>query len=181
MNERFKSLLRWGLVGLAVVLLVRSSSGGGCSTLVAEGTPAPSFSVPDAGGRGTWSLEVFEGKPVALVFFATWCPSCRAELPEIARAVGERPGTNVLLLSDEDPGHVGTWLKARGFEIPAAGRASAAWHEYGVRVVPSVVVVGADGKVAFAGQGGTSLSQALELLRPKGDVARGDAAVPRDR
>jgi len=158
-------VIRWVLVGLVLALMMRQASDG-CSTMVEEGTPAPAFALPDAGTGPTWTLESFRGAPIALVFFATWCPSCREELPHIARVLREAPGTKVLLLSDEDPDHVGAWLKAKGFAIPAAGRAGRTWKAYGVNAVPSVVVVGADGTVAYSEQGGGSLVRALSLARP---------------
>jgi len=163
-KERLATVIRWVVLGLAVVVLVRVTFGG-CSTLPAVGTSAPAFTLPDAWGDGTWSLEAFKGAPVALVFFATWCPSCRAELPDIARALAERPGMKVLMLSDEDAPHVGAWLKGHGYAIAAAGRAGPAWRAYGVQAVPSVVVVAADGTIAYAGQGGSSLTEALRMMR----------------
>ena len=163
MKERLSGLLRWVLVGLAVLLMVRSASRG-CSTLPEVGSAASGFSLPDARGGGSWSLEGFKGAPVALVFFATWCPSCRDELPELAKAIVDRPGMKVLLLSDEDAKHVGNWLNGHGYAIPAAGRAGQVWRAYGVNVVPSVVVIGAEGDVVYAGQGGSSLTKALALL-----------------
>lgn len=164
MKERLATVIRWVLIGVAVVLLVRSASGG-CSTLPEVGSPAPGFAVPDAWGSGTWSLEAFQGAPVVLVFFATWCPSCREELPEVTKALASLPAMKVLLLSDEAPQHVGTWLKGHGYAIAAGGAAGPVWRAYGVRVVPSVVVVGADGNIAYAGQGGSALTDALNVAR----------------
>ncbi len=181
MDGRWKTALRWVLVGLAVFLLVRSSSGG-CSTLPGQGEAAPAFTLPDAGGRGAWSLESFGGTPVALVFFATWCPSCREELPDVVRVLKEAPGARVLLVSDEEAGHVGEWLRRRGYEIPAAGRGGETWRAYGVRSVPSVVLVDAQGKVELSGQGAHAVKRALDRVAMAAGASgegRGGEAGPR--
>jgi len=46
------------------------------------GGPAPAFSLRDTEGN-TVSLERFQGKVVLLNFWATWCRSCKEELPGI--------------------------------------------------------------------------------------------------
>lgn len=48
----------------------------------AVGEPAPLFSAVDLQGQ-TVDLETMRGTPVWLVFNATWCANCRAELPDI--------------------------------------------------------------------------------------------------
>jgi cytochrome c biogenesis protein CcmG/thiol:disulfide interchange protein DsbE len=47
------------------------------------GYPAPDFTLTSLDGKPT-KLSDFRGKTVFLNFFATWCPPCRAEMPDIA-------------------------------------------------------------------------------------------------
>ncbi|HEY8486145.1 MAG TPA: TlpA disulfide reductase family protein [Limnochordales bacterium] len=47
------------------------------------GNPAPDFALEDLSGR-TVRLSSLRGRPVLLNFWATWCPPCLKELPELA-------------------------------------------------------------------------------------------------
>lgn len=48
------------------------------------GSPAQSFILPELRG-GTASLQDFRGHLVVLNLWASWCPPCRAELPDLQR------------------------------------------------------------------------------------------------
>ena len=50
---------------------------------VRVGMTVPAFSVSGEGGRTFDSPEGFAGRTTLLLFFATWCPDCQAELPVI--------------------------------------------------------------------------------------------------
>ena len=52
------------------------------------GAPAPSFSEPTVTG-GTLSMDSFKGKAIYLNFFATWCPPCNEEAPDVAAVAKE--------------------------------------------------------------------------------------------
>jgi len=55
----------------------------GLATLAAQAVnrPAPTFSVKDLDNK-TVSSESLKGKVVFINFWATWCPPCRAEIPD---------------------------------------------------------------------------------------------------
>ncbi|HTU71441.1 MAG TPA: TlpA disulfide reductase family protein [Candidatus Baltobacteraceae bacterium] len=76
------------MVAAATVLLLAAcggGSGGGASATAHVGQAAPDWSDPLVSG-GTMTMAQLRGKPVFMDFFATWCPPCNDEAPEINAA-----------------------------------------------------------------------------------------------
>ena len=53
-----------------------------------QASTAPDFSLTLSTGE-TVRLSDYQGKAVLLHFWATWCPPCRAELPELNKLAAE--------------------------------------------------------------------------------------------
>jgi len=65
-----------GLLALSFFLM-------SCEKKGVEGpTQAPDFKLPDLDGRRI-ALSDFKGRVVLLNFWATWCPPCKGEVPEL--------------------------------------------------------------------------------------------------
>lgn len=74
----FAKVLRFlAPVSLLLALAVPAASGN------AVGQPADNFTLPMVEGGKTVKLSDFRGKPTVVVFWATWCPPCRREIPDL--------------------------------------------------------------------------------------------------
>ncbi len=61
------------------------------------GESAPSFTLVDLEGNSV-TLSDFRGKTVFVNFWATWCPPCRAEMPEIEAVYQEYKDKDVVVI-----------------------------------------------------------------------------------
>ncbi len=59
---------------------------------------APGFTLNDINGRSV-SLSDFKGKVVFIDFWASWCPPCKVEFPELMKLMQRYSGADVALLA----------------------------------------------------------------------------------
>lgn len=77
------------------------------------------FTLADLEGR-PWTLKQLSGKVVLVNFWATWCPPCRKEMPDL-EALYTRfkdRGLVILAISDEEAGKVKPFIAERGITYP---------------------------------------------------------------
>ena len=77
-----------------VLLMPNAAKGEG----IPIGKPAPDFELKTIDGK-SYRLSELKGKPVMINFFATWCPSCRAEMPAMVEAYNELKGAGFEILA----------------------------------------------------------------------------------
>ena len=80
---------------------------------------APNFRLDTLDGQSV-SLSDLRGQVVLINFWATWCPPCRKEFPELAKAYDEHNGDFVILGVDlqESPGDVRRFADEYGAKFP---------------------------------------------------------------
>ncbi len=77
------------------------------------------FTLSDLDGK-QWTLSALKGRVVLVNFWATWCPPCRKEMPDLDRLYQEfkSDGLVVLAISDEDEKTVKDFLNGKNFSFP---------------------------------------------------------------
>lgn len=77
------------------------------------GKQAPEISLPDVNGNVV-TLSSYKGKYVLVDFWASWCPPCRAENPNVVAMYNKFKGKNfdILGVSLDKPGEKNKWLQA---------------------------------------------------------------------
>ncbi|EIJ77982.1 ahpC/TSA family protein [Bacillus methanolicus PB1] len=82
------------------------------------GVKAPDFEIKTLTGE-TVKLSQFEGKKVMLNFWATWCPPCKEEMPEMEQFYREKKEEIVILAVNIDPQYdVQRFAKEMGVTFP---------------------------------------------------------------
>jgi peroxiredoxin len=128
-------------------------AGGAVAAPGAESDRPADFTLPDLDGQQV-TLSRFLGKtPVLLVFWATWCPECKAAIPEI-NALTTGPLAEKLQIFGidfrESREKVAMAVTSRGIRYPVLlderGQAARA---YGVVGIPTYVLIDRRGNVAY--------------------------------
>ena len=119
---------------------------------------APDFSLQQLGGE-TFRLSDHRGKVVAINFWATWCPPCREEIPDLVALQNEMQGEVLFVgvsLDKGDPETVRAFADEFGINYPLVIDDGSVLEKYGP--IPGLPTT------FFVGPGGRLRVQALGLL-----------------
>jgi thiol-disulfide isomerase/thioredoxin len=117
------------------------------------------------------SLNQYKGKVLLLDFWATWCPPCRAEIPNVVAAYQRYhiKGFDVLGISLDQPNDAAklkAFLTANHMPWPQIYDGGY-WNskvpvEYGVQAIPFSLLIGKNGKIAAVDPRGPALAPAVQ-------------------
>ncbi|HWD54457.1 MAG TPA: TlpA disulfide reductase family protein [Acidimicrobiales bacterium] len=174
------------VVGIFLFTGLGTSQGSTGSGAPRPGSAVPSFTRQNVGPTGGSQVSVSSsgtnGRPLVLLFFGNWCPSCHQELPPLAAAVRaqERAGGPLARIrvvgvdSEDTVAHAKSFIHTAGVNFPVAydfdtGVTSGLFYFDGD---PYAVFVNGDGTISKVVRGDvltpSSLSADERALIPSG-------------
>jgi len=130
----------------------------------------PEFALKDLSGK-TWTFAELRGKVVLVNFWATWCPPCRKEMPDL-EALYERFGAQglaVLGISDEEAAKVQPFIRERKISFPVLLDPGRKVNEmFVVEGIPKTFVYDRDGKLVAQSIDMRTQNQFLGMLGKAG-------------
>ncbi|MBQ1375423.1 MAG: redoxin domain-containing protein [Clostridia bacterium] len=163
MNDMTASLSRYGAAEETETIAEEEKTG----SEDPDKTPAPDFELTDQYGM-IHTLSDYRGKVVFLNFWATWCPPCRAEMPDIESLYEEyaaQGNEDVVILGVAFPDYdreqserkIKDFLSDNGYTYPVLmdTEARLLW-EYGITAYPTTYMIDRDGNLYGYVVGGMS-------------------------
>lgn len=130
---------------------VKSDTGAEVKTGIQKGNKAPDFKLKTLDNKEV-KLSDYKGKKVILNFWATWCPPCKAEIPDLIKFYEDFKDKDVVILgvdltqSEKSQNAVADFLKSYGITYPVAldtdGTAS---KMYQVTGIPTSYIIDTQG------------------------------------
>ncbi len=128
------------------------------------------FTLTELRGK-TWTLKEQRGKVVVVNFWATWCPPCRKEMPDLETLYKQfkDQGLVILAISDEDAGKVGPFIAEQKVTYPILLDPGRKVNElFQIEGIPKTFVYDRSGKLVAQSIDMRTRGQFLEMLAQAG-------------
>jgi len=122
------------------------------SATSANNPTAPAWQLKTQSGENI-SLSDYQGKPIILHFWATWCPYCKKLQPKLVALEKKYKNSGIEIVSisfNEDEGALPQdELQARGYDFITAVNGEPVVKLYGVRGTPTTFFINRQGKAVY--------------------------------
>ena len=128
------------------------------------------FTLKDLAGE-SWQLKALKGKVVLVNFWATWCPPCRKEMPDLEalynRFRGE--GLVILAISDEEEPKVQDFINTQKYTYPILlDPGDLVNKRFRIQGIPKSLVYDRTGKLVAQASDMRTITQFLSMLKQAG-------------
>ncbi|MBE0535922.1 MAG: TlpA family protein disulfide reductase [Phycisphaerae bacterium] len=117
-------------------------------------------------------LSDYRGREVMVVFWATWCPACRTEIPHLIAlrdAVGQDE-LAILAVSNEPADELQSFVKENEMNYTVATISSDLPQPFaGVQGIPTTFFIDAEGKIKLVAVGLISFEESLAIVNANGE------------
>ena len=128
------------------------------------------FTLKDLNNK-KWTLSQLRGKIVLVNFWATWCPPCRTEMPNLDLIYTHfaTEGLVILSITDENPFTMNSLLQGKNYHPPVLIDSGGAVHkQFHITGIPQTFVFDRDGKLTGVAIDQSTQRQFLSLLAQAG-------------
>jgi cytochrome c biogenesis protein CcmG/thiol:disulfide interchange protein DsbE len=131
---------------------------------------APDFTLKDLDGAMVNLQSVIGKNRVTILnFWATWCPPCRAEIPEFIEFVKEHQGEKVALVAvnlQEGQKKVAAFAETAGMNFPILlDEKGSVAQDYQIYAIPTTFFIDGSGVIREKVEGSISLSRLESIYR----------------
>ena len=134
------------------------------------------FTLKDQYGK-THTLADYKGKIVFLNFWATWCPPCRAEMPDIQKLYERSPrdGKDAVIVlgvaapklgGEKDEAGIKAFMDKNGYAYPVLmDKKGKLFEAYDIRAIPTTYLIDRDGNIIGRVQGALSAENLERIVQ----------------
>ncbi len=146
------------IANIAILILVCSFINVSCAQKegLETGNKAPDFSLEDVSSNKVSLQETAKANNATLlVFWATWCPYCRQEVPELIKLNSEYKDKGLKILAidlGESQKKVESFVKQEGISYTVLlDTDNKVASQYGIMGIPNNILLGKDGVIKYRG------------------------------
>lgn len=135
---------------------------------VTVGKIAPAFQLKDLGGNQISINAAKDKKLYVLNFWATWCPPCRAEMPDLERFYqGQKAQIQFYAINlDEPADKVKDFVRSNSLTFPVlSDKGGTIGGEFKVNAIPTTLVIDQQGVIRMRKAGTTTEAELNSVLR----------------
>ncbi len=126
---------------------------------------AKNFTLTD-GHQQTFQLSDYQGKPLVIIFWATWCPYCAKVMPSLEKYYQKynRQGLEIIAINIMEDGDPITHMKNKGFHYRLGLDGDQVAEDWSVTGTPTLFFINRRGEIIASNQISDPKSEVVKQL-----------------